>query len=144
MYATICRQAHFVIFEIDAHEAVDSGARVDDLCSVYLKNLKLQFGSNVDVPEEFRWEWVAIPHIYHTPFYCYAYAFGNLLSLALYRRYRTEGSQFVPKYLRLLSHGGSMSPRGMLDEVGVDVESASFWDGGFDVIREMVSELRKL
>ncbi len=143
-YATIGRQAHFVMFEVDAHSAVDKGATVDALSSVYLKNLKLQFGSRITVPDGFRWEWVAIPHIYHTPFYCYAYAFGNLLSLALYQRYRTEGREFVPKYLRLLSHGGSMSPKSILEEVGVDIESAAFWDGGFDVIRTMVSELRSL
>ena len=144
MYATIGRQAHFVMFEVDAHTAVDHGATVDALADAYLKNLKIQFGTRITVPDGFRWEWVAIPHIYHTPFYCYAYAFGNLLSLALYRRYRSEGREFVPKYLRLLSHGGSKSPSNILEEVGVDIESAAFWDGGFDVIREMVSELRRL
>jgi oligoendopeptidase F len=144
MYGTIGRQSHFVIFEIDAHEAVDQGATVDDLCSLYLKNIRQQFGRNIDVPDGFRWEWVSIPHIYHTPFYCYAYAFGNLLSLALYQRYRREGKGFVPKYLKLLSHGGSKSPGSILEEVGVDIESASFWDGGFEVIREMIAELRRL
>ena len=143
-YATIGRQAHFVVFEVDAHDAVDKGAKVDDLGTIYLKNLKTQFGTRVEVPDWFKWEWVAIPHIYHTPFYCYAYAFGNLLSLALYQRYRQEGKDFVSKYLRLLSHGGSMSPANILNEVGVDIESAAFWDGGFGVIDDMVTELRKL
>jgi len=144
MYGTIGRQAHFVIFEIEAHEAVDHGATVDDLGAIYLRNLRRQFGKGIEVPEEFRWEWVAIPHIYHTPFYCYAYAFGNLLTLALYQRYRKEGKDFVPSYMRLLSHGGSESPKDILAEVGVDIESAAFWDAGFDVIRGMVSELRGL
>jgi oligoendopeptidase F len=144
MYATIGRQAHFVLFEMDAHDAVDRGAKVDDLGAIYLKNLRAQFGNSMEVPDNFMWEWVAIPHIYHTPFYCYAYAFGNLLSLALYQRYRTEGKEFVPKYLRLLSHGGSMSPKDILQEVGVDIESAGFWDSGFEVIRQMVAELRRL
>ncbi|MDG6898191.1 MAG: oligoendopeptidase F, partial [Nitrososphaerota archaeon] len=143
-YATIGRQSHFVMFEIDAHAAVERGAKVDDLDAIYLKNLKEQFGGKVDVPDEFRWEWVSIPHIYHTPFYCYAYAFGNLLSLSLYQRYRKEGKGFVPKYLRLLSHGGSKSPGGILEEVGVDIESADFWEGGYEVIRRMVSDLRSL
>ncbi len=143
-YATIGRQSHFVMFEIDAHDAVEHGAKVDDLGAIYLKNLKEQFGGKVDVPDEFRWEWVSIPHIYHTPFYCYAYAFGNLLSLSLYQRYRKEGKGFVPKYLRLLSHGGSKSPGGILEEVGVDIESADFWEGGYEVIRGMVSDLRSL
>ncbi|HYB45011.1 MAG TPA: M3 family oligoendopeptidase, partial [Nitrososphaerales archaeon] len=128
MYGTIGRQAHFVIFEIEAHEAVDHGATVDDIGSIYLRNLRQQFGNGIAVPDEFRWEWVAIPHIYHTPFYCYAYAFGNLLTLALYQRYRKEGKDFVSSYMRLLSHGGSESPKDILAEVGVDIESAAFWD----------------
>ncbi|MDV3293474.1 MAG: M3 family oligoendopeptidase [Nitrososphaerales archaeon] len=144
MYSTIGRQAHFVIFESDAHLAVGENATVDDLCSLYLQNLKGQFGRRVEVPASFQWEWTYIPHIYHTPFYCYAYAFGNLLSLALYERYREEGKEFVQKYLRLLSHGGSMSPKMILGEVGADMDSEGFWQGGFDVITRMVSELRRL
>ncbi len=105
MYSTIGRQAHFVIFENDAHHAVEESATVDDLCGLYLQNLKGQFGRRVEVPASFQWEWTYIPHIYHTPFYCYAYAFGNLLSLALYEKYRAEGKEFVPNYLRLLSYG---------------------------------------
>ncbi len=144
MYATIGRQAYFVVFENAAHPAVIEGATVSDLCDTYLKLLREQFGSGMVVPEEFKWEWTYIPHIYHTPFYCYAYAFGNLLSLALYDAYTKEGESFVPKYLRLLSYGGSRSPEEILDEVGVDINSAAFWQGGFDVVRRMVSELQEL
>ncbi len=144
MYATIGRQAYFVVFENQAHTAVSEGSTVSDLCKVYSSVLKEQFGEAVEVPEEFRWEWTYIPHIYHTPFYCYAYAFGNLLSLALYDAYRKEGRSFVPKYLRVLSYGGSESPGKILDQVGVDIASAGFWQSGFDVIRRMVDELQKL
>ncbi len=144
MYATIGRQSHFVMFENSAHSAVDSGATVEDLCRIYLANLDTQFGTSLKVPEAFRWEWTYISHIYHTPFYCYAYAFGNLLSLALYEAYLREGRSFVPKYLRMLSHGGSESPSEVLREVGYDMSSEAFWQGGFDVISRMVSELRKL
>jgi oligoendopeptidase F len=144
MYGTIGRQAHIVLFESAAHEAVDSGATVDGLCSAYLANLKGQFGMAVEVPEEFKWEWTYIPHIYHTPFYCYAYAFGNLLSLALYDRYTKEGRSFVPKYLKILSYGGSASPAEILQEVGFDLRSEDFWQSGFDVIGRLVAQLRRL
>jgi oligoendopeptidase F len=144
MYATIGRQAYFVVFENQAHKAVSEGSTVSDLCNVYSSVLKEQFGDVVKVPEEFRWEWTYIPHIYHTPFYCYAYAFGNLLSLALYDAYLKEGRSFVPKYLRVLSYGGSESPGKILDQVGIDITSAGFWQSGFDVIRRMVDELQKL
>lgn len=144
MYATIGRQAHFVIFESEAHKSVIEGATVSDLCSLYLKDLRGQFGSQVEVPDQFEWEWASIPHIYHTPFYCYAYAFGNLLSLALYERYSKEGKDFVPTYLQLLSYGGSASPAKVLEGVGVDISSTRFWQDGFDVISRMVGELKKL
>lgn len=144
MYATIGRQAHFVIFENSAHAVVASGATVEELCELYLSNLKGQFGPSVTVPREFSWEWTSIPHIYHTPFYCYAYAFGNLLSLALYDRYTKEGRRFVPKYIRILSYGGSESPAKVLHGVGLDIESEEFWESGFGVIRRMVDQLQKL
>jgi oligoendopeptidase F len=144
MYGTIGRQAHFVLFESTAHEAVDSGATVEDLCSAYLANLKGQFGMAVEVPEKFKWEWTYIPHIYHTPFHCYAYAFDNLLSLALYDTYTKEGRSFVPKYLKILSYGGSASPTEILQEVGFDLRSEDFWQSGFDVIGRMVAQLRRL
>jgi len=144
MYATIGRQAYFVVFESQAHTAVNKGSTVSDLCDIYSAVLKEQFGDAVQVPEEFRWEWTYIPHIYHTPFYCYAYAFGNLLSLALYDAYLKEGRGFVPKYLRVLSYGGSESPSKILSEVGIDIASERFWQSGFEVIRRMVRELQKL
>jgi len=143
-YATIGRQAYFVIFEADAHRAVSEGATVADLCSIYLKNLREQFGASVMVPEEFQWEWVSIPHMYHTPFYCYAYAFGNLLSLSLYGLYTGEGKRFVPAYKKLLSYGGSASPATVLKEVDVDIDSRRFWQGGFDQVGRMVDELKRL
>lgn len=144
MYATIGRQAYFVVFEEAAHKAAAEGATTSELSAIYLSNLKEQFGKAVKVPDEFGWEWTSIPHIYHTPFYCYAYAFGNLLSLALYDRYLQEGKDFVPKYLRILASGGSDSPSNILREVGADVTSTKFWQSGFDVIARMVGELKAL
>ena len=84
-YATIMRQAYFALFEREAHSMVQQGASVDDLVEAYLQNLQDQFGDSVGVAPEFRWEWVSIPHIYHVPFYVYAYAFGQLLVFSLYR-----------------------------------------------------------
>ena len=143
-YASILRQAYFVLFEREAHRMIaEEGATVDRLCEVYLANLREQSGDAVDVSDEFGWEWVSIPHIYQVPFYCYAYAFGLLLVLALYRQYEKEGDAFVPTYLRLLSRGGSASPLDVLDEAGVDVRDEGFWQGGFDVLAEMIDELER-
>jgi oligoendopeptidase F len=109
-----------------------------------MANLEEQFGQAVELSDEFRWEWVSIPHIYRTPFYCYAYSFGQLLVLALYRQYQAEGESFIPKYLKILAYGGSKSPAEILDEAGIDIASATFWQGGFDVIAGMIAELETL
>jgi len=143
-YATIQRQAFFALFEKQAHQMVIDGASVDEIAAAYMENLKTQFGDAVEVADEFKYEWVSIPHIYQVPFYVYAYTFGQLLVLALYKRYKAEGESFKPKYIRLLSAGGSEAPMKLLDEAGVDVRAAAFWQGGFDVLSEMVDKLEKL
>ncbi|HSN04870.1 MAG TPA: M3 family oligoendopeptidase [Nitrospira sp.] len=143
IYATVLRQSYFVRFENQAHGMIANGATVDDLSQTYLAELRQQFGKAVKVPDEFRWEWLSIPHLFASPFYCYAYSFGNLLVLALYRMYKEEGAAFVPKYLDLLATGGSQSPRDILAKVGVDMTAERFWQSGFDTIRDMVRELER-
>ncbi|MDO9348574.1 MAG: M3 family metallopeptidase, partial [Anaerolineales bacterium] len=143
-YATILRQAYFALFERQAHEMLVKNASVDDLAAAYMENLKDQFGDAVELSDEFKWEWISIPHIYNTPFYVYAYAFGQLLVLSLYKQYKAEGEAFKPRYLKILSAGGSEAPAKIMAEAGIDIRSAKFWQGGFDVIANLVSELEKL
>jgi oligoendopeptidase F len=143
-YATIMRQAFFALFERQAHQMIQQDASVDDLADAYMENLKLQFGESVEVSDEFRWEWVSIPHIYQVPFYVYAYAFGKLLVLSLYKQYQTEGEAFKPRYLKILSAGGSEAPVSILSDAGIDVYSPEFWQGGFDVIHRLVEQLESL
>ncbi len=143
-YATIMRQAYFAIFEKQAHELVAANASVDEISKAYLENLKQQFGDSIDLSDEFKWEWVSIPHIYHTPFYVYAYAFGQLLVFSLYRQYKQEGEAFKPRYVRILSAGGSEAPEKILSAAGIDICSEAFWQGGFDVISGLVDQLEKL
>jgi oligoendopeptidase F len=141
IYATVMRQAYFVAFERTAHDMVAQGATTNDLASTYMTLLRQQFGKSLRVPQEFQWEWLTIPHLYASPFYCYAYSFGNLLVLALYRMYQEQGSAFVPKYLDLLAAGGSKAPQAILAEVGVNMNSHAFWQSGFDAISGMVDQL---
>jgi len=143
-YATIMRQSYFALFERTAHQMITDGAMVDEIADAYLGNLKEQFGDAVELSEEFQWEWVSIPHFYHTPFYVYAYAFGQLLVLSLYQRYQEEGAEFIPGYLSILEAGGSQSPETILEKAGIDIRSADFWQGGFDVIERMITELEHL
>jgi len=143
-YATIMRQVYFAIFERKAHEMVSKGTSADELSSAYMENLKSQFGDSLEIGDEFKWEWVSIPHIFYYPFYVYAYAFGQLLVFALYQQYKAEGAAFKPRYLELLSSGGSRSPDDILKKAGINMRDAAFWQGGFDVVSGMVDELEKL
>ncbi|MGZ9165304.1 MAG: M3 family oligoendopeptidase [Anaerolineales bacterium] len=143
-FATILRQIYFAMFEREAHEMIQKNASTDELSAAYMENLKEQFGDSVGLSDEFKWEWVSIPHIYHTPFYVYAYAFGQLLVFSLYQQYKAEGESFKPKYLKILSAGGSEAPAKILADAGIDIRSAKFWQGGFDVLSGMVDELEKL
>ncbi len=141
-YATIMRQAYFTLFEQRAHTMIQEGASVDELNRAYMEYLEDQFGDSVELSEEFQWEWVSIPHIYFSPFYCYAYSFGQLLVLAMYQRYREQGAAFTPHYLKILSYGGSRSPEHILSEAGIDISAPGFWQGGFDYISGLIDELQ--
>ena len=143
-YATIMRQSYFALFEKGAHEMVVNNASVDELAAAYMENLKEQFGDSLELSDEFKWEWVSIPHVYHTPFYVYAYAFGQLLVLSLYQQFKQEGEAFKPRYLKILSAGGSEAPAKILGEAGIDIKSAVFWQGGFDVVDNLVKQLEEL
>ncbi len=142
-YASITRQAYFVLFEIYAHEHIAQGISKEELDNKWMALLKEQFG-DMELPEEFKHEWNHIPHIHASPFYCYAYAWGNLLVLSLFAQYEKEGDAFIEKYLELLSSGGNASPADLMKIVGADANAESFWQGGFDIIKEEIEELKKL
>ncbi|MCE9651896.1 MAG: M3 family oligoendopeptidase [Nitrosarchaeum sp.] len=144
LYATILRQAYFTIFEVAAHKQIGNGTTVDEISNTYIQNLKEQFGKSVDVSDDFAIEWSCIPHFYHSPFYCYAYSFGNLLALSLFQRYKKEGASFVPSYLDILAAGGSEKPEKLLAKHGLDISSQKFWQEGFEYIKSQVNALSKL
>ncbi|MDP6327687.1 MAG: M3 family oligoendopeptidase [Nitrosopumilus sp.] len=144
LYATILRQSFFTIFEVDAHKQIGDGTTIDEISKIYLQNLKEQFGNSVNISEDFAIEWSCIPHFYHTPFYCYAYSFGNLLALSLFQRYKKEGKDFVPSYINILAAGGSQKPEKLLSEYGFNIRSPKFWQEGFDYIKEQVKALSSL
>jgi oligoendopeptidase F len=143
-FKSILRQAYFALFERDAHEAIHNGASIDELSALYLDNLKEQFGDSVNLSDDFQYEWLAVPHIYKYPFYVYAYAFGQLLVLALYEQYQQEGESFKARYLEILAAGGSEAPVTILEKAGIDIYAAEFWQGGFDVLAKRLDELEQM
>ena len=143
-YASIGRQGFFALWEKEAHQLIREGRTAAEMADRYRETLYAQFGDAVDVSNDFRWEWISIPHFYETPFYVYAYAFGNLLVLALFRMFQKEGEAFKARYLKILGYGGSAAPLHILSEAGIDVTSADFWRGGYEVINTMIDELEAL
>jgi len=143
-YATIMRQAYFAIFERDAHNRIMEGATIDEISALYADNLASQFGQAIDLSDDFDIEWMVVPHFYRSPFYVYAYAFGQLLVLSLYQQYLAEGEEFKTRYLTLLSAGGSDAPVRILERAGIDIHTAEFWQGGFDVLKTALAQLEAL
>ena len=146
IFATVFRQVVLTRFEEKLHHARrDEGEltpnRINEL---WIEANEPMFGSSVKLTEDYGWWWMYIPHFIHSPFYCYAYSFGELLVLALYKKYLKEGDAFVPRYIELLSSGGSDAPEKLLARVGVDITDPNFWQGGLDLLREMVEEAVEL
>ena len=144
MFATILRQSYFVFFERKMHQSIKNGITLDEARDIYMNMLKEQFGPDFEIPDEFKNEWLYVPHIFHSPFYCYAYAFGKLLVLALYEIYKEQGQKFVPKLEKILAYGGSKEPENVLAEIDIDIQSTEFWDKGFNLIQGHVEEFEKL
>ncbi len=142
LYASIIRQAGFVRFEIKAHQLFQEGKTIDEVSKIYLEDLRKQLGPKIEIDPLYAYEWTYIPHIYHSPFYCYSYAFGNLLTLALYEMYKEKGKPFAAKIVEMLQKGGSCSPLEITKAVGVDICDEDFWQKGFDLIKEMIKEIK--
>lgn len=143
LYSTIMRQAFFTKFEISAHEKIGNGATVEEITKEYTKSIREQFANSIDITQNFGIEWSCIPHFYHSPFYCYAYSFGNLLALSFFQQYKDEGSSFVPRYLEILAAGGSKKPETLLKEYDIDITLEKFWQDGFVYIENQIDLLRK-
>lgn len=143
-YSTVMRQNYFTKFEIAAHAASENDFSIEVLNKLWLDNLAEQFGDSVEVDDMFKVEWSYIPHLFDRPFYCYAYSFGELLSMALYARYKTEGESFVGKIEQILKDGGSKSPTDILAAVGIDMEDPNFWQGSFSIVESWMDQLEKL
>ncbi len=146
IFATTNRQNMFTRFELRAHEAIEKEKQsADQLSKIYQEELERVFDDVLEIPAEYHWEWAGIPHIFSSPFYCYSYAFAQLLVIALYQQYLQKGKDFKPGYFELLASGGSASPQTLLKKVNIDLSNPDFWQSGFDYIKtHLLDELKKL
>ncbi|MDZ7288306.1 MAG: M3 family oligoendopeptidase [candidate division KSB1 bacterium] len=145
LLATIHTQNYYTRFELDAHlQAAKERLSATQLCQLWTERRREMYGDAVDFLPEQQWYWAAIPHFIHTRFYCYAYTFGALLVLALFRRYEEQGESFIPRYIQLLETGGSDTPENMIKRMGFDIRHAEFWESGFRVMQSFLEELMAL
>ena len=143
--ATTFRQNVLTRFELAAHGLRRERLLAsEDYCEIWWRENAKLFGDVVVMIEPYRWGWAYISHFIHSRFYCYSYVFGELLVLSLYQKYQEEGKAFVPKYLQLLSHGGSHPPQKMLEPFGIDLSGPDFWQKGYDFAGSLLRELREL
>jgi oligoendopeptidase F len=138
--ATVFRQVAMHHFEDRAHTArrAEGELAVERIGDLWAETQEELFADSVEVTDGYRSWWSYIPHFINTPGYVYAYAYGQLLALSVYRRYREEGESFVPRYLELLSAGGSKPPEELGRIVGVDLADPGFWDAGLDLVEEQL------
>jgi oligoendopeptidase F len=145
-FATVFRQVVLTRFEQALHKARREQGELttEQVNELWLQANRPMHGEVVRLGEGYAWWWLYIGHFIHVPFYCYAYAFGELLVLALVQKYKQEGPAFVPKYLDMLSRGGSEAPHVLVGRLGVDVTDPGFWELGLRLLDDMVSEAEKL
>jgi oligoendopeptidase F len=144
--ATVFRQMAMNRFEHLVHTGRrrEGELSVDRLAELWVESQSELFGGAVEITQGYRNWWSYIPHFINTPGYVYAYAYGQLLALSAYGRYRQEGEAFVPQYLELLSAGGSRSPEQLAQIVGIDLADPGFWDAGLELIEEQLSQAEAL
>lgn len=144
--ATVFRQVAMFRFEQRIHYAFREGGRVSQaaLCKWWNEEHQAVFGNSLKLREEHGCWWMCVPHVFHYPFYVYAYAFGELLTLSFYARYKNSEKNFEAKYVKFLSAGGSRSPDELLSDFGINASDPNFWRGGIEVIKRLLEEAEEL
>jgi oligoendopeptidase F len=145
-FATAFRQISMNRFEHAIHtERRERGELTAERFSeLWMKTQRAMFGASVTLTDDYGLWWSYIPHFVGTPGYVYAYAFGELLVLALYARYRQVGAGFADAYLEMLSRGGSDWPHQIVAPLGVDLTDPAFWHGGLRILEDLVTEAEGL
>ncbi len=144
--ATVFRQMAMNRFEhlVHTRRRGEGELSPDRINETWVETQAELFGDSVEITGGYRMWWSYVPHFMNTPGYVYAYAYGLLLALSVYTRYLQEGDPFVPRYIELLSAGGSRSPEQLAEIVGIDLTDPGFWDAGLALVEEQLSEAEQL
>lgn len=144
IFATLFRQINFTTFEREIH-AREGELNSEELGEIWLKHSKKMFEGSLTLTPNYKICYSYIPHFIHTPFYCYAYSYAQLLVLALFGLYKNgQFRDFISLYVEFLSAGGSRSPQELVAKFGFDLNSSEFWQIGLDYVASLVEEFRKL
>ena len=146
MLNTVARQIGFHQFEYKFHTARQNGELTpDEISEIWMDTQKHAVGPYVNLDENYRSLWAYIPHFVHTPFYVYAYAFGDCLVNALWAEYqKSDKKEFSKLYLGLLASGGSKDHKELLKPFGLSIQKKNFWHNGLRSITSMIDELETL
>ena len=138
--ATVFRQVAMNRFEDRVHTQRRAAGElsVEQFNETWTETQTAMLGDAVEITDGYRTWWSYIPHFMGTPGYVYAYAYGQLLALSVYRAYEERGDEFVPQYLQLLAAGGSRSPEELGQMVGLDLADPGFWNGGLEIVAEQL------
>ncbi|CAN5723299.1 M3 family oligoendopeptidase [soil metagenome] len=134
--ATVFRQTAMNRFEHLVHTArrEEGALPVEGINEAWAESQTEMLGDSVELTEGYKTWWSYVPHFISTPGYVYAYSYGQLLALAVYKQYQEQGESFVPRYLEMLAAGGSMSPEELGKIVGCDLTDPEFWNGGLSIV----------
>ena len=145
MINTVVRQIAFYSFERKVHGERRTGELTSDkLCELWMSVQGESLGPAIELRPGYETFWAYIPHFVHSPFYVYAYAFGDCLVNSLYAVYEKSASGFAERYLEMLAAGGTKHHAELLAPFGLDARDPKFWDGGLSVIARLIDELERL
>jgi len=148
IFGTIFRQIAYTRFEKRCHESFQENKPLtyNEYNQIWFEEMQNLYGPHVNLdPELFQYHWASIPHFQHTPFYCYSYAFGNIISLNIYQNFKESQDKegFIKKYHSLLEAGGSDTPENLVSEIFNIRFDAKFYETAFRHIEFLISELEK-
>ena len=144
MLNTVVRQIAFYQFEKEVHlQRKKSELSTEKICSIWIQVQKESLGPSIEFEEEYKYYWSYIPHFIHSPFYVYAYAFGDCLVNSLYGVYEEGLSNFDKKYITLLESGGSKDYKNLLKPFRLNPANSNFWKKGIKVIENFIDDLEK-
>ena len=142
MINTVMRQIAFYNFELRFHAGRREGElTAGEICDIWMEVQAESLGPAIRLGEGYRWFWAYIPHFVHSPFYVYAYAFGDCLVNSLYAAYERAPGGFAERYLDMLRAGGTLRHRELLAPFGLDASDPGFWRQGLGVIGGLIDEL---